>query len=78
MAYTLIGFEDKPSTKEKVNANNLNHMDNGIYNNDQNKVDKEVGKGLSTNDFTDTYKSQVDTNTTNIDTNTTSISYKSC
>jgi len=27
------------------------------------KVDKEAGKGLSTNDFTDAYKSNVDTNT---------------
>ena len=27
------------------------------------KVDKEAGKGLSTNDFTDTYKSNVDANT---------------
>ena len=29
----------------------------------QGKVDKEAGKGLSTNDFTDTYKSSVDSNT---------------
>lgn len=29
-----------------------------------NKVDKVAGKGLSTNDFTDTYKSSVDANTT--------------
>lgn len=29
----------------------------------QGKVDKETGKGLSTNDFTDTYKSNVDSNT---------------
>lgn len=29
----------------------------------QGKVDKETGKGLSTNDFTDTYKSSVDSNT---------------
>ena len=28
-----------------------------------NKVDKETGKGLSTNDFTDTYKNNVDSNT---------------
>ena len=33
-----------------------------------NKVDKISGKGLSTNDFTNDYKNQVDTNTTNIGT----------
>ena len=32
-----------------------------------NKVDKEVGKGLSTNDFTNAYKDQVDTNKESID-----------
>ena len=32
-----------------------------------NKVDKVAGKGLSTNDFTDEYKEQVDTNTENIE-----------
>ena len=32
-----------------------------------NKVDKEDGKSLSTNDFTDEYKSQIDTNTSDID-----------
>lgn len=37
------------------------------------KVDKINGKGLSTNDFTDAYKNQVDTNTGNISTNKTNI-----
>lgn len=32
-----------------------------------NKVDKVAGKGLSTNDFTDEYKEQVDTNTEDIE-----------
>jgi hypothetical protein len=47
---------------------------NGVdyYTNDKilpiisNKVDKIAGKGLSTNDFTDSYKSQVDANKTSI------------
>ena len=30
------------------------------------KVDKVTGKGLSTNDFTDNYKNQIDTNKTSI------------
>ena len=34
-----------------------------ITNLQNNKVDKVAGKGLSTNDFTDSYKSQVDANT---------------
>lgn len=32
-----------------------------------NKVDKEDGKGLSSNDFTDAYKTQIDTNKQNIE-----------
>jgi len=33
-----------------------------------NKVDKEDGKGLSTNDFTDSFKSQIETNTVRVNT----------
>ena len=36
-------------------------------------VIKEENKGLSSNDFTDTYKNQIDTNKNNIATNTTNI-----
>jgi len=38
------------------------------------KVDKVEGKGLSTNDFTDTYKDQVDSNTSRIENNESNIS----
>lgn len=41
-----------------------------------NKVDKETGKGLSSNDFTTGYKNQIDTNTINISTNTANIEKK--
>lgn len=34
----------------------------------KNKVDKQDGKSLSTNDFTDSYKSQIETNTTRVNT----------
>src|SRR5574344_2265415 len=37
------------------------------------KVDKVTGKGLSTNDFTNTYKTQIDTNTSNIATLNTQV-----
>lgn len=40
---------------QKVNANFEE-----LYNSIANKVDKEAGKGLSTNDFTDAYKTKVD------------------
>lgn len=33
MAYTKINWENSPSTKTPINATNLNHMDNGIYQN---------------------------------------------
>ena len=64
MSYDQIGWQNKPSTATPINATNLNHMDAGIAANDaaigtlntavQGKVDKVEGKGLSTNDFTDT------------------------
>lgn len=39
----------------------LTNLDNAIANSDlDNKVDKISGKGLSTNDFTNTYKAEVD------------------
>ena len=38
-----------------------------------NKVDKEEGKGLSTNDFTDAYKTKIDTNSSNIATLQTEV-----
>lgn len=60
MAYTKQTWTNLPSKTTPINANRLNHMEQGIYDNDQNKVDKVIGKGLSTNDFDNTYKSKVD------------------
>lgn len=37
-----------------------------LITNGASKVDKEAGKGLSTNDFTTTYKNMIDTNTTTL------------
>lgn len=33
MAYEKIGWENVPSKKTPINDTNLNHMDDGIYNN---------------------------------------------
>lgn len=50
----------------KINATNLNKLETGVHDNsqhiielDENKVSKETGKGLSTNDFTDTDKAKL-------------------
>lgn len=60
MAYTPTNWQDLPSKQTLVTAARLNNMESGILNADQNKVDKVSGKGLSTNDFDNTYKSKVD------------------
>lgn len=45
------------------------------YNSLQNKVDKVEGKGLSSNDFTDSYKNAIDSNATEISKKTDAIKY---
>lgn len=35
MAYNKINFEDYPSTRTPLDANNLNHLEEGIFNNDK-------------------------------------------
>ena len=58
MAYTKTTWNnDAPPA---INAENLNKIEQGIYDNDQNKVDKVSGKGLSQNDFTDALKTKLD------------------
>lgn len=44
-----------------IGAKNLNDIQGAILDLDDNKVEKEPGKGLSTNDYSDTDKSKVDT-----------------
>ena len=69
----LSNYYDKTETYNKTEVDNL--IDNipetdlsGYYNKVEtetllsNKVDKEVGKGLSTNDFTDTFKQALELN----------------
>ena len=50
--YTKHNWEDKPSSNTPITAEKLNEMEEGIYNANENKVDKVSGKGLSTNDLT--------------------------
>lgn len=55
MAYTPKIWKNKPNTETPINADNLNHMEQGISDAHvalENKVDKVDGKGLSTNDYT--------------------------
>lgn len=44
-----------------IHAKNLNDIQDAILDLDENKVEKEPGKGLSTNDYSDADKSKVDT-----------------
>ena len=59
MAYEKQTWTNLPSKTTPINASRLNHMEQGIYDNDQNKVDKVTGKGLSTNDYTTTEKNKL-------------------
>ena len=70
MAYTKQTWEDLPSKNTPINAARLNHMEDGIFNAAKkaddavdgldDKVDKVAGKGLSTNDYSNTDKGKVD------------------
>lgn len=81
--YQKTNWQNTPSTATPLSADNLNHIEDGIYdletkveNNasavsdlQSGKVDKVIGKGLSKNDFTDAYKTQIDDNTQDISIN---------
>ena len=49
-----------PSRDNDVDLADINEISNNFRKIDENSVKKEVGKGLSTNDFTDEYKSKVE------------------
>lgn len=56
MAYTKVNWLNSGETGAKpINKTNLNQMDNGIYNNDANKLDKTAIKTEKTTSDTDTY-----------------------
>lgn len=45
--------------REFIKASDLNHIEQGIADNNSNKVDKESGKGLSANDYTTNEKEKL-------------------
>lgn len=56
MAYSKVGWLNSGETGAKpINKNNLNQMDNGIYENNTNKLDKTAVKTEKTTSDTDTY-----------------------
>lgn len=64
MAYSKTTWVN--NSPPAISADNLNKMEQGIYDNDSavttlasSKVDKITGKGLSTNDFTDVFKNKL-------------------
>lgn len=66
-AYNPIDWKNEPNTSTPINETNLNKMDraidtidNRVIELDKNKVAKESGKGLSTNDFSYKYKETID------------------
>lgn len=66
-AYNPIDWKNEPNTSTPINETNLNKMDRAIdtiddrvIELDKNKVAKESGKGLSTNDFSYKYKETID------------------
>lgn len=66
---TITKIDNSTSTidlgiiKKKADQVELDKINQKVTNLEKNKVDKEEGKGLSTNDFTNEYKSKVDANT---------------
>ena len=46
-------------SREFIRTTDLNHIEQGIADNNTNKVDKENGKGLSTNDYTTNEKEKL-------------------
>lgn len=68
-----LGIASAQSVSNITNGESINNF-SGVETALANKVDKVNGKGLSTNDFTDTYKTAIGDNTTAIGANTTAIS----
>jgi len=70
MGYTKQTWQNLPNKTTPLSAARLNHMEDGIFAAAQdagtaisgltNKVDTVPGKGLSSNDFTDAYKTKLD------------------
>ncbi len=76
----ITGKEDVSNKKASWSATTTNTSyptEKLVKDSLDNKVDKITGKGLSTNDFTDTYKTSLDNLSTNLDTKTVTVEKKS-
>lgn len=56
-----------PDSGSEISVEPINAIAHAVIDNENNKVDKEDGKGLSTNDFTDEDKNKINTNAKKID-----------
>ena len=64
----LAGKADRTELSDYATVVAMTQLEGQVSDGLSNKVDKEAGKGLSTNDFTVSYKDQLDNMTTTVDT----------
>lgn len=63
----LAGRVERVKQATDANTENIETLQSDVSDLDENKVDKVAGKGLSTNDYTDEDKAQLETNTSDIE-----------
>lgn len=68
LASAIAGKADKTELSDYATVVAMTQLEGQVSDGLSNKVDKEAGKGLSTNDFTVSYKDQLDNMTTTVDT----------
>lgn len=68
LASAIAGKADRTELSDYATVVAMTQLEGQVSDGLSNKVDKEAGKGLSTNDFTASYKDQLDNMTTTVDT----------
>lgn len=68
LASAIAGKADRTELSDYATVVAMTQLEGQVSDGLSNKVDKEAGKGLSTNDFTASYKDQLDNMTTSVDT----------
>ena len=68
LAAGIAGKADRTELSDYATVVSMTQLEVQVLDGLSNKVDKEAGKGLSTNDFTASYKDQLDNMTTTVDT----------
>ena len=68
LAAGIAGKADRTELSDYATFVSMTQLEGQVSDGLSNKVDKEAGKGLSTNDFTNSYKDQLDNVTTTVDT----------